>query len=100
MRAKGIEPRFRGIAEQRVLVAGLRGSHFGSVVRLQKKPEVIWCSAAERISACAGLVGAIRSANKAKREDAMHTLVPSDRVERVCVYGRDGARLGSIERLM
>jgi PRC-barrel domain len=29
-----------------------------------------------------------------------HTLVPSDRVERVSVYGRDGAKLGSIERLM
>jgi PRC-barrel domain len=29
-----------------------------------------------------------------------HSLVPSDRVERVCVYGRDGAKLGSIERLM
>ncbi|MCC8964822.1 PRC-barrel domain-containing protein [Bradyrhizobium sp. Pear76] len=29
-----------------------------------------------------------------------HTLVPSDRVEHVCVFGRDGARLGSIERLM
>ena len=36
-----------------------------------------------------------------EREDAMHhTLVPSDRVEHVCVYGRDGAKLGSIERLM
>jgi hypothetical protein len=30
----------------------------------------------------------------------MHTLVPSDRVEHVCVYGRDGAKLGMIERLM
>ena len=29
-----------------------------------------------------------------------HTLVPSDRVEHVSVYGRDGTRLGSIERLM
>jgi sporulation protein YlmC with PRC-barrel domain len=29
-----------------------------------------------------------------------HTMVPSDRVERVAVYGRDGARLGMIERLM
>ncbi|MBR0872628.1 PRC-barrel domain-containing protein [Bradyrhizobium tropiciagri] len=29
-----------------------------------------------------------------------HTLVPSDRVEHVNVYGRDGAKLGSIERLM
>jgi sporulation protein YlmC with PRC-barrel domain len=35
-----------------------------------------------------------------KREDAMHTLVPSDRVEHVAVYGRDGTRLGTIERLM
>jgi|SRR5215472_955128 len=35
------------------------------------------------------------------REDAMHhTLVPSDRVEHVNVYGRDGTKLGSIERLM
>ena len=30
----------------------------------------------------------------------MHTLVPSDRVERAAVYGRDGAKLGTIERLM
>ena len=28
------------------------------------------------------------------------TLVPSDRVEHVSVYGRDGKKLGSIERLM
>jgi hypothetical protein len=35
------------------------------------------------------------------REDAMHhTLVPSDRVEHVCVFGRDGTKLGAIERLM
>ena len=27
----------------------------------------------------------------------MHTLVPSDRVEHVAVFGRDGARLGTIE---
>ena len=30
----------------------------------------------------------------------MHTLVPSDRVEHVCVFGRDGTKLGTIERLM
>ena len=29
-----------------------------------------------------------------------HTMVPSDRVEHVGVYGRDGTRLGVIERLM
>lgn len=29
-----------------------------------------------------------------------HTLVPSDRVEYAAVYGRDGAKLGTIERLM
>ena len=29
-----------------------------------------------------------------------HTMVPSDRVEHVAVYGRDGTKLGSIERLM
>ena len=29
-----------------------------------------------------------------------HTLVPSDRVEHVHVYGADGTKLGSIERLM
>ena len=29
-----------------------------------------------------------------------HTLVPSDRVEHADVYARDGAKLGSIERLM
>jgi len=29
-----------------------------------------------------------------------HTMVPSDRVEHVCVYGRDGMKLGTIERLM
>jgi sporulation protein YlmC with PRC-barrel domain len=35
------------------------------------------------------------------REDAMqHTMVPSDRVEHVAVYGRDGTKLGTIERLM
>src|SRR5262245_27927384 len=33
-------------------------------------------------------------------EDAMHTLVPSDRIEHVAVYGRDGTKLGTIERLM
>src|SRR5438270_5892872 len=36
-----------------------------------------------------------------KGEDAMpHILVPSDRVEHVAVYGRDGTKLGTIERLM
>ena len=30
----------------------------------------------------------------------MHTMVPSDRVEHVTVFGRDGAKLGTIERLM
>jgi hypothetical protein len=40
-------------------------------------------------------------AREIAREDAMsHTMVPSDRVENVCVYGRDGAKLGIIERLM
>ncbi len=29
-----------------------------------------------------------------------HTLVPSDRVEHMNVFGRDGKRLGTIERLM
>lgn len=29
-----------------------------------------------------------------------HAMVPSDRVEHVGVYGRDGAKLGTIERLM
>ena len=29
-----------------------------------------------------------------------HTMVPSDSVEHVTVYGRDGAKLGTIERLM
>ncbi len=29
-----------------------------------------------------------------------HSLVPSDRVEGVSVYGRDGERIGTIERLM
>ena len=29
-----------------------------------------------------------------------HTMVPSDRVEHVTVFGRDGAKLGTIERLM
>jgi len=29
-----------------------------------------------------------------------HTLVPSDRVEGALVYGRDGERIGTIERLM
>jgi len=40
------------------------------------------------------------SAQQENREDTMHTLVPSDRVEHVCVYGRDGTKLGTIERLM
>jgi hypothetical protein len=30
----------------------------------------------------------------------VHTLVPSDRVEAASVYGRDGQRIGRIERLM
>ena len=29
-----------------------------------------------------------------------HTMVPSDRVEHVGVYGRNGVKLGTIERLM
>ena len=29
-----------------------------------------------------------------------HTMVPSDRVEHVAVYGRDGTKLGTVERLM
>jgi PRC-barrel domain len=29
-----------------------------------------------------------------------HTMVPSDRVEHATVFGRDGAKLGTIERLM
>ena len=29
-----------------------------------------------------------------------HTLVPSDRVEAAMVYGRDGQKIGTIERLM
>src|ERR1043165_6227831 len=40
------------------------------------------------------------ASGQANREDAMHTLVPSDRVEHVAVYGRDGTKLGTIERLM
>jgi hypothetical protein len=39
-------------------------------------------------------------AQQENMEDTMHTLVPSDRVEHVAVYGRDGTRLGTIERLM
>jgi hypothetical protein len=35
------------------------------------------------------------------REDAMsHPLVPSDRVEAAVVYGWDGQKIGTIERLM
>ena len=30
----------------------------------------------------------------------IHTLVPSDRVETAAVYGRDGQKIGKIERLM
>jgi sporulation protein YlmC with PRC-barrel domain len=29
-----------------------------------------------------------------------HALVPSDRVEGISVYGRDGEKIGSVERLM
>jgi hypothetical protein len=39
-------------------------------------------------------------AEQENSEDAMHTLVPSDRVEHANVYGRDGTKLGTIERLM
>jgi hypothetical protein len=36
-----------------------------------------------------------------RRESAMvHVLVPSDRVEAASVYGRDGQKIGRIERLM
>ena len=50
----------------------------------------------------AGLACAIMPGEQEKnREDAMpHTLVPSDRVEHANVYGQDGAKLGTIERLM
>jgi hypothetical protein len=49
----------------------------------------------------AWLVHAIMSGEQENREDAMnHTMVPSDRVEHVAVYGRDGLKLGNIERLM
>ncbi len=30
----------------------------------------------------------------------VHALVPSDRVEAAAVYGRDGEKIGTIERLM
>jgi sporulation protein YlmC with PRC-barrel domain len=30
----------------------------------------------------------------------VHTLVPSDRVEAATVYGRDGDKIGTVERLM
>jgi sporulation protein YlmC with PRC-barrel domain len=30
----------------------------------------------------------------------VHNLVPSDRVETAAVYGRDGQKIGTIERLM
>src|ERR1700751_3792788 len=51
------------------------------------------------LTSAAGLY--CRGKTKKHRDDAMHhTLVPSDRVEHVCVYGRDGTKLGSIERLM
>jgi len=30
----------------------------------------------------------------------VHTLVPSDRVEAAAVYGRDGEKIGTIERLL
>src|SRR3954462_231198 len=46
------------------------------------------------------VVHAMMSAQQESREDTMHTLVPSDRVEQVGVYGRDGTKLGTIERLM
>src|ERR1700740_3688785 len=56
------------------------------------------CSAYRTTSVCNG---AIVAATQENREDAMsHTMVPSDRVENVVVYGRDGVKLGIIERLM
>lgn len=30
----------------------------------------------------------------------VHALIPSDRVEGAFIYGRDGVKIGSIERLM
>src|SRR5258708_16758066 len=40
-------------------------------------------------------------AGEEAREDVMgHTMVPGDRVENVDVYGRDGTKLGTLERLM
>jgi sporulation protein YlmC with PRC-barrel domain len=30
----------------------------------------------------------------------VHTLIPSNRVEAVAVYGRDGQKIGTVERLM
>src|SRR4029453_10590233 len=53
-----------------------------------------------RPHAHAGFVHAMMPAQQENGEDTMHTLVPSDRVEHVGVYGRDGTKLGTIERLM
>src|SRR6266481_4482598 len=56
----------------------------------------------DQTPAHAGLACAMMPGQQEKNgEDAMHhTLVPSDRVEHANVYGRDGTKLGTIERLM
>jgi sporulation protein YlmC with PRC-barrel domain len=54
-----------------------------------------------QINAAFGTIGCAFDISGIFREDAMsHPLVPSDRVEAAVVYGRDGQKLGTIERLM
>jgi hypothetical protein len=42
----------------------------------------------------------LKSRQKAKETAMTHTLVASDRVEAAPVFGRDGQKIGTIERLM
>jgi sporulation protein YlmC with PRC-barrel domain len=44
--------------------------------------------------------GIVNSGRNAGSSPWVHTLVPSDRVETAAVYGRDGQKIGTIERLM
>jgi hypothetical protein len=43
---------------------------------------------------------AVRALCRRREETMTHILVPSDRVEGTAVYGREGEKLGTIERLM
>ena len=59
------------------------------------------CRDLTQINAVLGTAGPNFPVSIIFREDAMsHPLVPSDRVEAAVVYGPDGQKIGTIERLM